>query len=315
MLGATSEIAKDLVLSFSAQSSHELVLFARRPEIVKQWLGNVGLLGRYVVADFGALSMEEDFDALFNFVGVGNPAQALLMGASIFDITLKYDELALDYVRQHPQCRYIFLSSGAAYGLNFNEPVDENTQAVLAINNLLPQDWYAVAKLHAESRHRSLPHLPIVDIRVFNYFSHTQNISARFLMADILRAIQSGEALITSSDNILRDYIGTDEFYSLVSLILAAPLTNSVLDCYTMAPVDKMSLLFAIKDQYGLMYQVTENNSGQNETRGKRNYFSRNRRAEKFGYAPKRNSMEIVLHELELFFRKYPLTSSGFDYD
>ena len=37
------------------------------------------------------------------------------MGASIFDVTLKYDEMALDYVRQHPDCRYIFLSSGAAY--------------------------------------------------------------------------------------------------------------------------------------------------------------------------------------------------------
>ena len=79
-----------------------------------------------------------------------DPVQAAAMGASIFDVTLKYDEMALDYVRQHPHCRYIFLSSGAAYGSSFDEPVDENTKAVIAINNLQPQDWYAVAKLHAE---------------------------------------------------------------------------------------------------------------------------------------------------------------------
>ena len=28
------------------------------------------------------------------------------MGASIFNVTLQYDELALSYVRQHPTCRY-----------------------------------------------------------------------------------------------------------------------------------------------------------------------------------------------------------------
>ena len=189
ILGATSQIAKDLVLSFSAQSNHELALFARRPEAVKQWLTGVGLSGRYTVADFAVFGADRNFDAILNFVGVGNPAQAAAMGASIFDVTLQYDERALAYVRQHPDCRYLFLSSGAAYGSTFDEPADENTKAVVAINHLQPQDWYAVAKLHAECRHRSLKHLPIVDIRVFNYFSHTQDISARFLITDILRAI------------------------------------------------------------------------------------------------------------------------------
>lgn len=51
--------------------------------------------------------MGEHLDVILNFVGVGNPAQAALMGASIFDVTLKYDKLALDYVREDPRCRYI----------------------------------------------------------------------------------------------------------------------------------------------------------------------------------------------------------------
>ena len=299
ILGATSQIAKDLVLSISRQSSLDLVLFARRPEIVSQWLAKVGLSGRYNnVADFGAFSADEHFDAILNFVGVGDPAQAAAMGTSIFDITLEYDTMALDYLRQHPECRYLFLSSGAAYGSSFDEPVDENSKAVIAINNFQPQDWYAVAKLHAECRHRSLLHLPIVDIRVFNYFSHTQDISSRFFITDILRAIQFGEVLLTSSDNIVRDYIGPDDFYQLVSLILAAQPSNNVVDCYTKAPVDKMTLLSNMKECFGLVYEVRDAPVGVNATGVKMNYFSKNRRAETFGYLPSKKSLDSILEEV-----------------
>src|SRR3954464_6107162 len=98
ILGATSQIARDLVLSISAKSEHELTLFARRPEAVQQWLQEAGLQERYRAACFAAFSPDEPFDAILNFVGVGNPAQAAAMGASIFDVTLQYDELALNYL-------------------------------------------------------------------------------------------------------------------------------------------------------------------------------------------------------------------------
>lgn len=298
ILGATSQIAKDLMRSFHAQGSDELVLYARRPDAVTEWLSTVGLPERYTVADFEAFSATEHFDAILNFVGVGNPAQAAAMGAAIFDVTLQYDELVLNYVRQHPRCRYIFLSSGAAYGSNFDEPVDENTKAIVAINNLQPQDWYGVAKMHAECRHRSLPHLPIVDIRVFNYFSHTQDMSARFLITDILRAIQSGETLVTSSDNISRDYIGSEDFFQLVVAILGSPVRNDVVDCYSKAPTDKTALLAMAGDNFGLAFQLTEASTGLNATGMKRNYYSLNHRAATFGYYPQKNSLELIFQEI-----------------
>ena len=300
ILGATSQIAKDLVLSFSGLSNHELTLFARRPEVVTQWLAIVGLSDRYPIADFEFFCADEHFDVIINFVGSGDPAKTLAMGASIFDVTLEYDEMALGYLRQHPKCRYLFLSSGAVYGSSFDEPVDANSKAVVAINNLQPQDWYRVAKLYAECRHRSLSHLPIVDILVFNYFSHTQNISARFFIADILRAIQSGEVLITSLDNIVRDYIGPDDFHQLVSLILAAQPSNDVVDCYTKAPVDKMTLLSNMKERFGLVYEVRDAPAGVSATGVKMNYFSKNRRAETFGYLPSKKSLDSVLDEVRL---------------
>jgi nucleoside-diphosphate-sugar epimerase len=299
ILGATSQIAKDLVQSFAANSRHDLVLFARRPEAVTQWLADVGLVGLYAVANFAAFNADQHFDAILNFVGVGNPAQAAAMGASIFDVTLQYDELALSYVRQHPTCRYIFLSSGAAYGSSFAAPVDENTQAVIPINKLEPQDWYGVAKLHAECRHRALAHLPIVDIRVFNYFSHTQDMQARFLITDILRAIKNSETLITSSGNIVRDYIGPDDFFQLISLILSAQAINDVVDCYSKGPVDKMTLLKTMNDRYGMDYEIRCATAGINATGAKMNYTSINRRAQKYGYHPSRTALATVIYEVE----------------
>lgn len=298
ILGATSQIAKDLVSSFAAHSQHELILYARRPDAVARWLNEANLAPRFLVAHYASFTTNEHFDAILNFVGVGNPAQAAVMGASILDVTLQYDELALGYLRQHPKCRYIFLSSGAAYGSSFETPADANTKAVIDINHLQPQDWYGVAKLHAECRHRSLPHLHIVDIRVFNYFSRTQDISARFLITDILRAIRSGETLITSSENIIRDYIGPDDFYQLVSLLLAVPAMNDVVDCYTGAPVAKMTLLQIMKDRFGLNYEVRNASAGLNATGPKSNYFSINRKAGALGYVPKKTAIETILTEL-----------------
>ncbi len=297
LLGATSQIAKDLVLSFCAQSSHELVLYARRPEVVSQWLASVGLVARYPVAHFVAFNAEEHFDAILNFVGVGNPALAAAMGASIFDVTLKYDELALDYVRQYPDCRYIFLSSGAAYGASFDEPVNENTKAIIAINHLLPQDWYGVAKLHAECRHRSLVHLPIVDIRVFNYFSRTQDMEARFLITDILRAIRDKTVLQTSADYIVRDFLHPSDFYQLVSVLLTAAATNAALDCYSKAPIDKPTLLAAMQEKFELQYEITETRVDVNATGSKPHYYSLNTRAADFGYQPALTSLEGILQE------------------
>lgn len=301
IFGATSQIAKDLIQSFAKNNENELILFARRPEVVKQWLEIVGLKDRYVAADFSKFTQTDHFDAMLNFVGVGNPAQTVAMGAAIFDATYKYDELALNYVRQNNKCRYIFLSSGAVYGASFDKPVDQNSKAEVSVNNLKPQDWYAVAKLYAECRHRALPDLAIIDIRVFNYFSRSQDMSARFLISDILRSIRDETVLKTSSDYIVRDYINPEDFHQLVVQILSAPVVNSVVDCYSRSPVDKTSLLEALKDEFGLKYEIVQANVSVNATGNKPHYYSLNRHAADFGYQPKFDSLEGVLSEMKYF--------------
>lgn len=296
ILGATSQIARDLIVSLAAAGERRLYLFARRPDEVKKWWDSAGLSGHCHVADFSGLGKHE-FDAIINFVGVGNPARAVEMGNSIFDITLRFDELILDYLQAHPACRYLFMSSGAAYGSRFNEPVNRDTPAIIPINHLSPQEWYGVAKLHAECRHRSYPDLAIIDIRVFNYFSRTQDISARFLITDILRAIRDKTLLKTSSDYIVRDFIHPADFYRLVCALLSASATNAAVDCYSRAPIDKPNLLSAMQEKFGLRYEIADATASVNATGGKPHYYSLNRRAADFGYQPALTSLEGILEE------------------
>lgn len=299
IFGATSQIAKDLVRSFAIKSKHELVLFARRPDKVKQWLTSIDLAERYIADYFEAFNTDDHFDAIINFVGVGNPAQAASMGAAIFDVTLQYDELALSYVKCNPTCRYIFLSSGAVYGSNFNTPVDANSKAEIDINNLQSRDWYSVTKLYVECRHRSLSSLPIVDIRVFNYFSHTQDMGARFLITDIVRAIRDKEVLKTSPDHIVRDFIHPLDFFELVNALFAASPTNIAVDCYSKSPINKTTLLTIMQEKFGLIYETIESNADIDSRQLKSYYYSTNKRAASFGYKPAYSSIEGLLIELD----------------
>lgn len=299
ILGATSQIAKDLILSFArADEKEDLHLFARRPGAVSVWLEAVEFAEHFSAADFSAFG-GADYDAIINFVGVGNPAQAVAMGNAIFDVTLQYDKMVLDYLRDHPYCHYLFLSSGAVYGGDFHEPVDRDSRAVISINDLPPQEWYGVAKLHAECRHRSHPELAIIDIRVFNYFSRTQDVSARFLITDILRAIHDNTVLKTSPDNILRDFLHPIDFHNLVLALLSSPAANTAVDCYSRAPIDKRTLLSVMQSRFGLQYEIAELSAAVNATGGKPCYYSRNRRAADFGYQPTLTSLEGVLREAE----------------
>jgi nucleoside-diphosphate-sugar epimerase len=302
ILGATSQIARDLIVSFSSSEDKHLHLFARRPDMVTKWLVSVGLFGRYPVDVFSEFP-KHGFDVVMNFVGVGNPAKAVAMGNSIFDITLRFDELVLDYLNTHSACRYLFLSSGAAYGSRFNEPANRDTPSVVAINDLMSQDWYGIAKLHAECRHRAHPELPIIDIRVFNYFSRTQDLSARFLISDILCAIRNKSILKTSPDYIVRDYLHPTDFYKLVNALLSVPAANAVVDCYSRAPIDKPKLLAAMQENFGLRYETTEATVSVNATGIKPHYYSLNTRAADFGYQPSLTSLEGILKEATAMLR------------
>lgn len=302
ILGATSQIAKDLIKQFYINSNHDLHLFARNTGAVITWLESFGDSSDYPIDDLSSFGTQA-YDVVINFIGVGNPSQAQLIGASIFELTMYYDNIVLDYLKKNRKCQYIFLSSGAAYGSSFTKPVTINSQAQISINDLSAEDWYGVAKLHAECRHRASPELAIIDIRIFNYFSHTQDMSARFLITDMVRAIQKKSVLLTSSIDIMRDYIGSEDFYHLINNILSTNPTNDVLDCYSKAPISKITLLESLEKHFGMQYKFNDDKTI-NATGLKNNYYSLNRHSELYGYFPTYTSQELLLQEIEIVTHK-----------
>lgn len=299
IFGATSQIAKDLIISFSNEKNINFYLFARRPEEVVLWLDKAHLsLNRYIVKDFNGFG-DENFDVLINFVGIGSPEQRFTMGASIFDVTDYFDRLALNYLKIHSDCKYIFLSSGAVYGSNFESPVDENSVSTINLNNLTSNDWYGIAKLHAEIGHRSLNKYNIVDIRIFNYFSRTSNLKSNFFITDIIRSIKEKSLLEVSSDFIVRDFIHPFDFYQLIKLVIGASFINSSIDCYSKSPIDKNEILKTMQEHFGLQYRISKNLSTSNGS--KPYYYSTNKWASKLGFMPHFTSLECLVMESQYF--------------
>ncbi|MFJ4343850.1 NAD-dependent epimerase/dehydratase family protein [Pseudomonas sp. NPDC089401] len=299
ILGASSHIAKDLVASIAAHTAYACTLFVRSPAALDTELQAIAARKGFAVSDYAGFDADCQFDAIINFVGVGDPARAVRMGKEIFTVTEHYDNLAMDYLNSHPACRYIYLSSGAAYGSNFAAPVTEASHAVFPINGLRPQDWYGAAKFQAECRHRALPEAAIVDVRVFSYFSHRQAPQARFFLSDILRALHNGSVLEVAADDMLRDYLTPADFLQLIDRILQAPACNAAIDCYSLAPVGKFELLAALEDAFGLQHSVAGDQARVNATGPKAHYYSHNRRAEQlFGYVPGDSSLSGVVREI-----------------
>jgi nucleoside-diphosphate-sugar epimerase len=300
ILGATSQIAQDLILSFSINKDYDFLLFGRNIELLEKWINSENLNEKYQVKEYSEFGNHQKYDMIINFVGIGDPAKAQKMGSDIFKVTEQYDDMALDYLKQHNKTKYIFLSSGAVYGGNYQEPVDKDTIATIDINNLKSTDWYTLAKLYAEAKHRSLSDLSIVDIRVFNYFSHRQNMDARFLITDIIRAIKNKKVFKTSADNIVRDFITPPDFYKLIQAIVDFKLTNTALDCYTRSPVSKFDLLSELESKFRLKYEIDESISIINATGAKLNYYSTNNIATNIGYDPRNTSKDGIIQEVTL---------------
>lgn len=304
IFGASSQIAKDLIRSFAASGRKDLLLYIRNHEATRSWVKREGLEDLCSIHDYETYG-EFSHEVVINFVGVGNPLRAAEMGETIFEITSHFDDLILKELSRNPSRRYLFLSSGAVYGNAFEEPITDKSHALLPINNIQSKDNYAIAKLNAELKHRSRPDLSITDLRVFNMFSRTQDIEARFLITDIVRALMDNSTLMTSSDYMVRDFMHPDDFFRLVECIIAAEPVNCAVDCYSLAPIDKPSLLKTMTERFGLQYEIVDSaTAASNATGAKTYYYSLNRKASQFGYKPNWTSLECITEETAAILRR-----------
>lgn len=292
ILGATGHIAKGLILGLSS-GKYELYLFARTLERVVDFAQSNCHDKKVAIMPFGQF-YEIDYDVIINCVGIGDPSKLQSSGSEIFSITEEYDSLVLQYLTMHPSVLYINLSSGAAYGGIFTIPADDSTFARLNINHINSNDYYGIAKLYIEAKHRAMVKYNIVDLRIFGYFSQFINLSTKYFICEIISCLQESKEFITSSKNIIRDYVHPKDLTCLVERCIEKHVMNDVYDVYSLSPVTKFEILNYFTAAHNLKYVIDESIVIKTATGDKDNYYSMSRRAETIGYIPQFNSLECI---------------------
>ncbi len=297
LLGATSHIAKGLLDCWAREGGHQLYLYARSPERVAAFLQTIPACDAklFELEAFG----RHDCEVVINCIGFGSPQRLQHHIGDIFTITSCFDDRIIAYLQQHPRARYINLSSGAALGPDFSQPATELSEARFPANQLTTESFYGIAKLHAEARHRALPHLAIIDLRVFGYFSRFIDPNDSFLLCEITACLRSGTPFITNATDIVRDFGHPHDLHHLISCCLTQQHHNQVYDLYSRKPVSKFELLTFCAEHFGLQYEVQEAFVPPSVTGSKSHYYSLNHAAQRIGYQPAYSALEGVALELE----------------
>lgn len=296
ILGATSHIAKGLIYNFNKNDTNELFLFARSKDRLREFLKSIECEKNFHLKHFEELSKER-YDVIINCIGISSASDFKERVSSYFRLTEEFDNLVLDYLNDHPDTLYINFSSGAAYGTDFRIPADESTYSRWDINHISEADYYGIAKLHSEAKHRALKGLNILDLRVFGYFSRFIDLESRFLLTEIISCLREGKEFVTGSDNIVRDYIHPNDLHSLVEKCVDKKIINDTFDCYSLKPVKKFEILDYFVAEYGLKYIIRDDIKTSAITGTKDNYYSINRKAKNIGYEPSVTSMYSIMQE------------------
>jgi len=298
ILGATGHIAKSLIDGFHRLGYYELFLFARSLDYLSGFLTGIKC-DNASCKPFEGFAGEE-YNVIINCVGIGDPGKLKNAGALIFRLTEAYDNLVLDYLKTHPDTLYINISSGAVYGTDFEQPAENATCTRLGVNHITSQDYYGIAKLNSEAKHRALADLNIIDLRVFGFFSRFIDPKAQYLINEVIDCVRGGKELVTGPSNIVRDYVHPQDFLSLVNKCITEHTINDVFDVYSLKPVTKFEMLEYFSAEYGLKYIVDNNMRASTATGTKDHYYSNNKSAQRIGYMPRFTSLDSIAQESQV---------------
>lgn len=298
--GATSHIAKGLIDRFLHRREDRLYLFTRSADKVGRFLDAIGRPGDgncTVCTDYGAFS-SFSYDAVINCVGVETRTKDKCDYTRYFSVTEEFDNLAVGYLKNvNPDALYISFSSGAVYGKGFETPVGEDSVNTVSVNTVAPEDYYGIARINAEAKHRAHGNLRIVDLRVFSYFSRYITLTDGYFITDLLEAILNDTVLITDTTDIVRDYLHPEDLFSMIRLCMYAGKMNQAIDVTSSRPVSKQEILDYFSAAYGLKYERWRFTESASATGAKANYYSTCNRASRIGYVPQFNSLDTLKDE------------------
>ncbi len=299
ILGASGHIGKNMAERFGRREDVELYLFARDAIRTRAFCGSLGLIAQLHFPPFSEFNSLA-FDAVVNCVGIADPGRLVGAGREIFRVTEEFDNLVLSYLDQHPTCKYINISSGAAYGSDFSEPADDGRHARYHLNPMRAEEYYGIAKLYTEAKHRAQTDRHIIDLRLFGFFSKHIDIEGKFLLSDAARCLSTNQRMETGSADIMRDYVHPDDLFRMVELSIEGEGCNMALDVYSAAPAGKFEILRMLNKEFGFKYEIMQQANSGTATGAKSQYFSLSRQSQRLGYQPKYSSVESVRAEMQL---------------
>lgn len=299
ILGATSHIAKGLIDSFIRNRQYELLIYAREEssfqnfpfDIKKDVIRKMG-----ITRDFA----KDRFDVIINCIGISDPQKLINSNDLIFQVTEEYDNAILDYLKKRPNTIYINFSSGAVYGRKLDQNIKYGFKTLIDINSISQNDYYGIAKINAETKHRSCKNLNIIDLRVFSYFSRYISLDGSFFLTDIINAIKNNGILITKHGEIIRDFISPNDLFQLILKCIKKIGVNEAFDVISKKPITKSEILKYFTNEYGLKYEE-ETNIMQGIPDGRSNYFSTyNKAFEILGFRASKTSLETIAEETSI---------------
>ena len=298
IFGSTGHIGKNLISFFIKNNDFKIFLFSRdikKFESLKMIFSDTMSFNTY--DDFG----KNEYDVIINCVGISNPNAFEKNSRSIFDTAEFYDTMVLDYLKNFPTTLYINLSSGAVFSREFDKPVDDSSTYKFDVNGINKGEMYSISKMYLESKHRSLPDLNIVDLRIFGFFSRFIDVNAGFFMSELLQALKNKSEFVTDKKDFVRDYVNPNDFYDLTKNCIANKKINDVFDVYSKEIISKFQILEECFNKFDLKFKLVEKIESISPTGVKKNYYSLSRKAEKINYSPQFSSLETILNESSLF--------------
>ncbi len=302
ILGATGYIGKSLLAEFFGDTAKvDLYLFSRSKSKLQNLAKHIPqgvTLHHLPLDDFD----KHTYHVVINCTGLGSPSSFKKEPQNIFSVTESIDIMVMNYITKKKKTKYINLSSGAVYGDNFTKPVDSTTKTILDINNLKIPDYYSIAKINAEARHRAMSALHIVDLRIFAFFSRFADSKAGFLMSEIIDCVVNKKTFVTGPGDIVRDYISSHDLYLLIKLAIQVEHCNDSFDVYSKKPVSKFEMLTYLEKKYGLTYRI-QGAQDPHVKLLKNVYCSKDTKAKRLGYQPSLSSLECIDEGLQFILK------------
>ena len=175
-------------------------------------------------------TLMQDVDCVYHLAARVSVSESLLYPREYNAVNVGGTVSLMEAMRDVGVGRVVFISSGAVYGTQENQPLTEESP-------LLPRSPYAVSKLSGEYYVRTIGALwgiETVCLRVFNAYGPGQNLPAAHppVIPNFIRqAIRGGSLVVHGDGNQTRDFVYVSDVVSAMVAAATAPdLDQSVIN-------------------------------------------------------------------------------------